>query len=58
MDVKSYESLMLRHELRMEEVYQREGIRNFEGFWEGERLGVAISKEEWNPAPDQINISY
>lgn len=58
MDVKSYDSLMLKHELEMEDRYRKEGVRDFEGFWKGDRLGVANRTEEWNSAPDQIDISY
>ncbi|MFB6174438.1 MAG: hypothetical protein ABEJ87_00495 [Candidatus Nanohalobium sp.] len=58
MDVKSYDALMLKHELEMEDTYREKGIRNFEGFWKEERLGVANRTEDWNPTPDQIDISY
>lgn len=57
LSIKSYDSLKLKHELKMEDTYRKEGVRNFGGFWEGERLGVKNQTEAWNPTPYTIHIS-
>lgn len=57
-EIKSYDSLMLKHELEMEDLYREKGTRNLQGFWKGDKLGVEVETEEWSSTPYVIDISY
>lgn len=57
-DVKSFDALMLHHELEMENVYRERGVLELGEFWKGSRLGLEKRQRSWDNRPEIIDVSY